>query len=202
MFRLSPQLLIATSRALAGLRVTEWDFGDTIEAEPRADPLGDSSRRDEAPRSWAVRFVLECGYWSHYEQRSRSSSWPIPRGLTTPDLALFGLAHNVLYDLPEPGDIFLMWGRRQKMFIHAGVVVDVLAIHRVVGMKPFFDVYSAEGDTDEMGRLARGKAMRVRRRLSAELGDQFLRWTEIQRRDTGRTLSGLQGAMTPGRRAS
>ena len=28
--------------------------------------------------SWYARFVLECGYWSHYEHRSCSSRWLIP----------------------------------------------------------------------------------------------------------------------------
>lgn len=190
MFRLSPQLLIATTRALAGLGVTEQDFGEATPTEPLAGRLG----QDEMPRSWDARFIQRCGYWAHYDHRSRSSSWPIPVGLTTPELALFGLAHDILRDAPEPGDIFLQWGRQRDMFIHTGVVVDVLASHRVGGKMSFFDVYTVEGDTDEQGRLARGKAMRVRRRLSPALGDRFLRWAELD-------LEGVRRACHESRRA-
>ena len=187
MFRLSPQLLIATTRALAGMRVTgEQDLGDAT----LADPLVERTWHDQRPPSWDARFIQQCGYWSHYDHRSRSSTWPIPVDLTTPELGFFGLAHNVLYDTPEPGDIFLMWGPQRELFIHSGVVVDVLATHLVLGRKPSFDVYTIEGDTDDYGRLAGGQTKRVRRRLSAALGDRFLRWAELEGESARRASCG------------
>ena len=77
--------------------------------------------------------------------------------------------HGILRDAPRPGDI------------HSGVVVEVLASRQFRGKPRDFDLYTIEGDTDEFGRLERGKAMRVRRRLSAAMGDRFLRWTELAR---------------------
>ena len=112
MVRLSPQLLIATTRALAGMGVTgEMDFVDALDRPP----------------SWDTRFIQQCGYWSHYEHRTRTSTWPIPANLTTAELALFGMAHHILHGAPEPGDIFLQYAEQRKTFVHTGVVLDVLA---------------------------------------------------------------------------
>ena len=192
MFRLSPQLLIATTRALAGLGVTEEDFGEADDGAQHQGRVLGIVQDDRS--SWDARFVQQCGYWSHYNHRSRSSMWPIPVDLTTPELALFGLAHGVLHDTPEPGDVFLMWGPSRDMFVHAGVVVDVLATYPEPGRKRSFDVYAIEGDTDEYGRLRGGRAMRVRRRLSAARGDRFLRWAELVSEGTRRSRCGSRCA--------
>ena len=171
MFHLSPQLLIATTRALAGMCITGEPDEDTV-------TTGEFQNREASPNRDA-RFVQECGFWSHYDHRTRTSSWPIPHGLTTEGLAMFGMQHGVLHDTPLSGDIFLQYSPASKSFIHSGVIVEVLASFREGAEDPYFDVYTIEGDTDEMGRVRGGKTMRVRRRLSAMMGDCFFRWADM-----------------------
>lgn len=176
MFRLSPEQLIVGARTLAAMSVSEQFDGTT-----RRDP--DIGQRVEAERtdSWDVRFIQHCGFWSHYDHKSRTSAWPIPQTVTTTaELAEFGEQHAILRETPRTGDIFLQYGPQRKAFVHSGIVVDVLASRQFAGKPPHFDLYTIEGDTDEFGRLHRGRAMRVRRQLSPELGDRFLRWPALE----------------------
>ena len=178
MFRLDAQLLIATARALAGMGVAGEQFHD--DAARDGPDIGPSSP-DAPRRSWDAQFIQRCGHWSHYDHRSRTSSWPIPKELTTtPELAQFGDEHGILRDSPRPGDIFLQWGPPRKAFIHSGVVVEVLASRKFKGKPPRFDLYAVEGDTDEHGMLNGGRVMPIRRPLSSAMGDRFLRWTDLE----------------------
>ena len=188
MRQLQPQLLIATTRAMAGLQVVvERDLSDTRPEVPLVD-----GRPVKTPGpSWDARFVNECGYWSHFDSSTKSSSWPIPLHFTTQELGLFGLRHNVLYDVPIPGDILLMHSPMYKAFVHSGVVVDVSTPIPLRGEKPMFDVYSIEGDIDKLGRLHGGRSLPVRRRLSPSMGDRFLRWAELNAESIRRARMGL-----------
>ena len=187
MRQLQPQLLIATTRAMAGMQVVvEHDLGDTRPVVPLVD-----GRRPSAPRpSWDARFIHECGYWSHYDSSTKSSMWPIPLEFTTPELGLFGQRHDVLYDEPAPGDILLMHCPMWDAFVHSGVVVDVLTTIKHKGEKPMFDLYAIEGDVDKQGRLHGGRSLPVRRRLSPSRGDRFLRWAELDRESMRRERTG------------
>ena len=187
MRQLQPQLLIATTRAMAGMQVVvERDLGDT---RPVAVP-GDGKRREGPRPSWDARFIHECGYWSHYDSSTKSSSWPIPLEFTTPELGLFGQRHNVLYDMPAPGDILLMHCPMWDTFVHSGVVVDVLETIKQQGGKPMHDVYSIEGDIDKQGRLHGGRSLPARRRLAPSKGDRFLRGAELDRESMRRERTG------------
>ena len=187
MRQLQPQLLIATTRAMAGMQVVvERDLGDTRPVEPLAD-----GGRASGPRpSWDARFIHECGYWSHYDSSSKSSAWPIPLHYTTPELGLFGQRHGVLYDKPQPGDILLMHSKMWKVFVHSAVVVDVLATIKPPGKKPMYDLYAIEGDIDEAGRLRGGRSLPARRRVVPSRGDRFLRWAELDRESVRRERTG------------
>ena len=194
---LSPQLLIATTRALAGIGVNSepgWKEATLPALDARTVP-GEARRV-----SWDARFVLQCGYWAHYDHRTRTSSWPIPLTLTTPELAVFGKARGVLYDEPEAGDIFLQYAAHRRAFVHSGVIVDVLE-RIVAGLTMHYNVYTVEADTDEAGMLGGGKTMRVRRRLSPMLGDCFLRWVELEKRACSGARGAYRSVRAAGRRA-
>ena len=150
MLCLSPHLLIASARSLVG-----------------TGSLGN------------LALIEHCGHSSHYDDETQSSSWPIPPGLTIPGLAKFGTSRGVLYDTPDDGDIFLQYGPSRKTFVHACIVASVLASGQFDEKRPYYDVYTIEGDTDSLGRLGGGWTMRVRRRLYPALGDRFLRWVEL-----------------------
>ena len=73
----------------------------------------------------------------------------------------------------------LQYSSKRREFIHAGIVVSVLASGRYTQHRSYVDVYSIEGDTDADGGRCGGRALRVRRRLLPSHGDRFLRWTAI-----------------------
>lgn len=173
MDRLSPQLLIETSRTVARLGVTAQDFDDTA-------PADSSAGRAHVARtsSWDTKFVQSCGYWAHYDHDTQSSAWPIPVDLTTEELYHFGEAHDALHAIPESGDIFLQYVEPLGAFTHSGVVVDVLDAVRMDGGR-VYDVRTIEGDIDDYGRLGGGQARRARRRLYPNRGDCFLRWSRL-----------------------
>ena len=161
MLRLSPQMLIAAAGCVVRSNA------------PIPDHAAESRPSDDAPAQPAnVRFIQHCGHWSHFDYRMNASSWPIPDGLTVHELGLFGLAHDILYPMPEPGDIFLQFGPSRKTFVRAGIIVVVLDTGRLDSRAPYFDVYTLEAVTQERTR-------RVRRRLSPGMNDRFLRWAEL-----------------------
>lgn len=176
---LSPQSLINTGRALAGVGITseqcQWD-ADTLARATDA----------EGPPSWDAKFIHVAGFWSHYNHKTRTSAWPFPTDLTTPELAIVGMRHNVLYQAPRPGDIFLQWNTGIEGFVHSGVILDVERAYRVRGRKPTFEVYAVEGDTNEFGQVRGGKCMRITRRMLVDMGDRFLRWSDMEYEATRR----------------
>ena len=172
MYALSSQLLIAAAGTMVSLGVDAGcAFGAEMSDEPAARGGGDLS--------WDLKFVERCGYWSHYDYRCGKSSWPIPRGMSINELGLFAVSNEILVDEPESGDVFLQYSSRRREFIHAGIVVSVLASGRYTQHRSYVDVYSIEGDTDADGGRCGGRALRVRRRLLPSHGDRFLRWTAI-----------------------
>ena len=187
MNRLSPLLLIASAGTLVGLGVK-----GTFPEESPDDVLdADDASREVDRRSADVRLIQECGFWSHYDHRSRRSSWPLPRGMTTQELAVFGRTRGILHDEPEAGDIFLQYAPQRKAYLHAGIVLGLLGSGRFTPTTPYYDVYTIEGDTDKYGRLGGGKTRRIRRRLLTALGDCFLRWADLDLYDEtlGRSIS-------------
>ena len=169
---LSPQFLINLSLALSGIGLTT----EQITQDP---VLLERDHTEKHPPSWDAQFIHLAGFWSHYNPASRTSSWPFPTDLTTPELAMYGMTHNVLHDAPEPGDICLQWNVLLKTFVHSAVMVEVRDTHREPGQKPMYEVYTVEGDTNETGELYGGKAKRITRRMSAQWGDRFLRWADL-----------------------
>jgi hypothetical protein len=170
MVPLSPQSLIISARTLALMGAQDdYTFGD---APPRLLHAGSLER-------WDLRFVHRCGYASHYDHRSRTSSWPLPMDLTHMELVQFAADHGILRDEPAAGDVFLVSHSRTKTFIQAGVIASVEARGCYDHRTPYFDAYTIVGDTDETGSPGRGRTMRLNRRLLPAQGDRFLRWSDM-----------------------
>ena len=181
MIPLSPQLLVSTTLALAGMGAqNDESFGVPAPA-PDEPVLGELARPRE---SWDLKFVQRCGYWSHYDIATRTSSWPIPYGMTPLEMARFGAAAGILHRTPAYGDIFLQYSLDTEQFGHVGVVAKTLdGGVRDEDEAEYFDLYTIEGDTDQMGRPGRGAAVRLTRRLTPDDGDRFLRWSHLDNRD-------------------
>ena len=175
MSRLSPQLLIVTCNSL----VAAFERRSRLMRALAVDLTFTPEIVDGVPgKSWDVAFIDHCGYWSHFDERSGTSAWPVPEGLDARALGLFGAEAGLLRDDPEEGDIFLQYASHRKAFVHAGVVSAVLG-EGTVNRTSYVDLATIEGDTDHAGRLRGGRAMRMNRRQACAPGDCYLRWTEI-----------------------
>lgn len=192
MLRLSPELLIAAASPLVRINVSVGH--ELVDARPPGAEA-ESGECGDVPSPSDVRFIQHCGYWAHYDALTRTSSWPIPHALTVEDLATFGLAHDILYPTPMPGDLFLQYAPQRKAYVHAGIVVLVLDSGQFSPRAPYFDVYTMEADTEETTSIERAMLMRVRRRLLPGTGDRFLRWTDLDA-PAGRGEGDFAGLLT------
>ena len=177
MVRLASQVLIATARALAGMGVV--DEAERV-ADSATDALGRGGSVGAVP-SWNARFVQHCGFWAMYDHRLRESAWPFPQGLTLRELSACAKLFGVVHEEPEPGDLFLMYSPVERTFVHTGVIVEVLAYAKTDKRRCYWDLYTIEADTNDVGQMAGGKTMRVRRRLWPSSGDRFIRWASLVR---------------------
>jgi hypothetical protein len=171
MIRLAPQLLIAAASSLVGLgeHPSEHAEGGLIHRLLAGATDG----------SWDAALVHHLGYRSHYDHRSDWSAWPVAAPRAAEDLGAFGARTGVLRESPEEGDIFLQFSPLRRIFVHAGIVVQVCTRAKINEMTPYFEVVTIEGDTDGHGRLRGGRTMRITRRLSPSSGDRFLRWVDL-----------------------
>lgn len=80
---------------------------------------------------WCAAFVHHVGRSAHCDQLTRRSSWPLPATGSCEALARAARARGVLRDEPYVGDIFLLYNRLRRRFIHTGIVVGVQAEERV-----------------------------------------------------------------------
>ena len=161
MSHLSPQLLIATTGAV----IRSKPPGEPLVPDPSLFPQWKRAPKREHRFSPDVALIQHCGYWSHYNPGTRTSSWPLPRLMTPEMLHAYGALHDGIRDSAEEGDIFLQAAPRTGRIVHAGIVATVLASGEYSCAQPYFDVYTYEGGTDECARIGGGKSMRVRRRL-------------------------------------
>src|SRR2546429_360875 len=97
---LSPALLIAGASTYLGRGEVEQQV--SLEAE-----------KAQAAISSHAAFIHHVGYWSHFDDRCRFSTWPLPRVGTVGEWAPFAAAHGVLTLAgPNEGDLFLAWSER------------------------------------------------------------------------------------------
>lgn len=107
---------------------------------------------------WCAAFVAQVG------RQAEGHRWPCPRTAGVAILAAWGAAHGCIEELPQPGDLFLLWDGTLKRFAHVGIVT------KVTGDK--YD--TVEGNTNDDGsRDGYGVFVRHRARTAR---DRFLRW--------------------------
>lgn len=163
---LCPIRFTSAASALVGLRTADRPSGT-------APALGPT----------AYEFVQHVGYWSHYDEHSQTSAWPLPTLINLDALARFARDRCVLRQSPMVGDIALIWSHARQSFVRAAVVV-------VVGQwipsdkygLPAWECTTIEGDSDENLRLGGGAVMRHSRRLALSRGDRFVHWPALDER--------------------
>ena len=184
MSALAPSALVAAAGSLIGLR----DGSVARDAEIRQLLGGYVAGRR---RPWASALIHHAGYWSHFQHRSRTSNWPLPRVRQVPDLAEYAAAKNVLsFAAPQPGEIFVLWSPAKQHFVHTGILLSVepIPLYREddVGQAHRDRRYvcsTIEGEVTSTGGFAGPHLGRVRRVLSPARGDRTIRWTELDARD-------------------
>ena len=175
---LSPILLVAAANTMLGFARNHEPDAELMLHEV-GQPLG---------AAWDTAFVHHAGYWSHYEHDDGRSAWPLPPTNDCNDWARFAEAQGVLsMGAPRAGDVFLLWSKEHKRFVHTGIVA---AYRNFTGILPnghaYMECETIEGNIDPVGRWPRNGIFRYTRRLVAEKGDRTIRWAEL---DGGRDLS-------------
>jgi hypothetical protein len=161
MIALSPALLVAGASVLVGL-------GE----EAAGSPGG----------AWDAAFVHHVGFWTHFDARMQSSSWPVPPCATAVELAAFAEAAGVLSEAPQPGDLFLLKGRGRTGFVKTGIVTECEEVTENPQFEFWYCVLTVEGDSSRLMQMGGGTALRHRRVLCPRHGDRFVRWADLDRR--------------------
>ncbi len=162
MLILSPALLIASASTMA----TPRSNGATL--TPR--------HRDSAVN---MRYLNHVGFWSHFDQRSGVSSWPLPP-CSDPDLwASYGIEAGILRDAPRMGDIYLLHDPEFGRFVRAGIVAEVVSAGMPADPDATAKVLGLDGvkSAEINGRVAAFVQTLSRRR-----GDRYLRWVNLDPR--------------------
>jgi hypothetical protein len=127
-------------------------------------------------KPWCAAYVNYVGHQAFLDENDPAKSlWPLPMTGGCAVLGEFGLKHNVLYEEPKRGDIFLLYFPTLKRFAHTGIVLE----------PPGKDgkCTTIEGNTNgNGGREGYEVALRTRT-INTEAGSRFLRWSELVEKD-------------------
>ena len=175
-----PLLVIATANAFVGMELGRAGSGESVLAsmlrEVRLFP--DPLVRHLPP--WDAAFVHHVGFWSHYDESLRESTWPLPAAATADQLAVFARERSMLVKSPRAGDVFLLWNSARGTFSRTGIVVTVEQPGKTMLGRDYEECVVIEGDTDAHRTLHGGQVLRHSRRLCPSRGDRFIRWTDAK----------------------
>ena len=205
----TPSFLIAAANAFVGLELspthTRIGLWELIHREVNcgqtksSGPAGARRPRAVGPRgTWDAAFAYHVGFWSHYDDRFGVSSWPLPPVASAQALGRFATAHGMLEQEPLPGDLFLLYSAARKTYVRTGVVVRVDEEGAYTSGGRYDNCVVIEGDTNAERDHRGGKVLRHLRKLSAERGDCFIRWTSRVRRVIAAQIApAIAGCLVP-----
>jgi hypothetical protein len=171
---LSPALLVAAANAFVGVSEQGGDNrGQMVEHFLRSVSLPPGL-------PWCAAFVHHVGHSSHYDHVSKHSSWPLPATGSCEVLARAARANGVLRDEPYVGDIFLLYNRTRRRFVHTGIIVGVQGEERVHA-RDVHDCLTVEGNTNTDGSRNGHTTLRKLRTFREADGHRFIRWAEWSR---------------------
>lgn len=178
MIPLTPALLVAAANAFVGLGEDGADNrGQMVELFLR-------EVRQPPGQPWCAAFVHHVGYWSHFDNVTRKTSWPLPATASCYELGKFALDHKVLTRDPHIGDVFLVYSKDHKRFAHTGVIVSINGEYRTAGDGMVFTCTTVEGNTNDDGSANGYTTLRRPRSFNTFVGDRFIRWPELDSRLT------------------
>ena len=136
-------------------------------------------------RRWDAAFVYHAGFWSHYDNRSGTSSWPLPATTIANELGTFARRHHVLSEqAPQPGEIFVLWSPSRQGFVHTGVVVGVEPAIERLDSSFQYECHTIEGNVTATARPDGPIMGRGARILSPASGDRTIRWADLEPYET------------------
>jgi hypothetical protein len=167
---LSPAFLITAALALV-------DDASPSGDAPREMPAALASRYRDCTHGWSAAFIHHAGYWSHFDYRLEASIWPLPATSNCTELAAFATDHFALRaDEPTPGDIYLLWSPAKKLFVRSGIILGRTKQHVYPSGRIGYECLTIDADTTLLGALRGPCTAIVRRMLSPDSGDRWVRW--------------------------
>jgi hypothetical protein len=131
---------------------------------------------------WSATFVHHAGYWSHFDYRIEASIWPLPATSSCEELAAFAGDNFVLADdEPNPGDIYLLWSPAKKRFVRSGIILGVTRRQVYPSGRMGYECLTVDADTTVRGSLRGPCTAIIRRMLSPDAGDRWIRWPLLDR---------------------
>lgn len=171
---LSPAFFITAALALV-------DDISPSEVDPREDPPALPNRYRDSCEGWSAAFVHRAGYYSHFDYRMEASIWPLPATSSCTELAAFAADHSVLCrGEPKPGDIYLLWSPAKKLFVRAGIILGRTKQHVYPSGRIGHECLTIDADTTLDGALRGPCTAIVRRLLSPDAGDRWIRWPMLE----------------------
>lgn len=171
---LSPAFLITAALALV-------DDASPSEGATRETPSPLASRYRDSAGGWSAAFVHHAGYWSHFDYRMEASIWPLPATSSCTELAAFAADHCALCaDAPNPGDIYLLWSPAKKLFVRAGIILGRTKQQHYPSGRTGYECLTIDADTTLRGALRGPCTAIVRRILSPDAGDRWVRWPLLE----------------------
>lgn len=173
MIALSPSILVGAANAFAGL-------GDV--SKVKRSPIARVVRQMPAVGDlmpWSTAFLWHVGYWSHFDHEADASSWPLPATADPNVLFRYAEERHVCHDEPQPYDIFGLWSPLQGLYVRSGIILRVKG-RTVLPNGTYYECVTLEGDTNRAGAAQGRSAYRAKRFLAPEVGDRFLRWTDLE----------------------
>ncbi|MDB4876958.1 MAG: hypothetical protein JWM41_3404 [Gemmatimonadetes bacterium] len=171
----SSAALIAAASAFVGLQ--------DVSGGLLPGSVGEVLRRQAGSRGsgcWDMALLYHWGYWSQFDYRADESSWPLIPTTEPEALAEFARARGVLGAKPCDGDVFLQYSPRRSEFVRGGVIAHVYIDHDRPHDATYFEAVVLEGNSNRSGELGGPRVARLVRRLCPDLGDRFIRWTELR----------------------
>lgn len=163
------QLLVSGAQVFAAV--------GELSAHDRQSVFGDWVKPSD-DGTWDTQFICHIGNRSQFDWRTNRSDWPLPPVANADELFHAAWDRGMLREEPEPGDIFTAWSPAKKRYVRCGVIVLVEStwVDELEGLH--HQCVTIEANLNERAD-ARGPFVSwVRRVLSIEHGDSFIRWAD------------------------
>ncbi len=174
MMPLSPALFLAAASALvpSDVRVPR------LSLHQRLEDLDPERRSSQLPgdETATAAFIAHAGYCAHRLAPGRSG-WPFPLGADCEALGRIGLDRGIAtVALPAAGAIYLRRSPREQRFMRASIVLWAVVVPPMERWGWTYDCHVIEG-------IAAREARRAWITCCPELGDRFLSWADLDRRN-------------------